>query len=197
MRTPPPNGDCWGNFPEHWQWPCMTQTRLRNRLLRLRLFRCRKGSVPSLQQAHWFHLSPCHDCAVLGRTVNCCKLLSLQAVQVSVRAWYHWLKLWTFFLFLLFDFQGGVLVKITEACPPLNCSEKDHILPENQCCRVCRGKWAWWWAELGLGVGWLWGPEGLMNCLVIMASKSLFAYLETWVPYLPFSVLVSLIRKWG
>nr|XP_054380574.1 protein kinase C-binding protein NELL1-like isoform X6 [Pongo abelii] len=34
---------------------------------------------------------------------------------------------------------GGVLVKITEMCPPLNCSEKDHILPENQCCRVCRG----------------------------------------------------------
>ncbi|KAL4829332.1 hypothetical protein H8958_001182 [Nasalis larvatus] len=35
--------------------------------------------------------------------------------------------------------RGGVLVKITEMCPPLNCSEKDHILPENQCCRVCRG----------------------------------------------------------
>ncbi|KAI5929323.1 Protein kinase C-binding protein NELL1 [Manis javanica] len=35
--------------------------------------------------------------------------------------------------------RGGVLVKITEACPPLNCSEKDHILPESQCCSVCRG----------------------------------------------------------
>uniref|UniRef100_A0A8C4M2Q6 Protein kinase C-binding protein NELL1 n=1 Tax=Equus asinus TaxID=9793 RepID=A0A8C4M2Q6_EQUAS len=35
--------------------------------------------------------------------------------------------------------RGGVLVKITEACPPLNCSDKDHILPENQCCSVCRG----------------------------------------------------------
>ncbi|XP_063112864.1 protein kinase C-binding protein NELL1 isoform X3 [Cavia porcellus] len=35
--------------------------------------------------------------------------------------------------------RGGVLVKITEKCPPLNCSENDHILPENQCCRVCRG----------------------------------------------------------
>uniref|UniRef100_A0A8D1DJ27 Neural EGFL like 1 n=1 Tax=Sus scrofa TaxID=9823 RepID=A0A8D1DJ27_PIG len=35
--------------------------------------------------------------------------------------------------------RSGVLVKITEACPPLNCSEKDHILPENQCCSVCRG----------------------------------------------------------
>ncbi|MBZ3891222.1 Protein kinase C-binding protein NELL1 [Sciurus carolinensis] len=35
--------------------------------------------------------------------------------------------------------RGGVLVKITEMCPPLNCSEKDHILPENQCCSVCRG----------------------------------------------------------
>ncbi|GAB5577669.1 protein kinase C-binding protein NELL1 isoform X3 [Prionailurus iriomotensis] len=35
--------------------------------------------------------------------------------------------------------RSGVLVKITDACPPLNCSEKDHILPENQCCSVCRG----------------------------------------------------------
>lgn len=57
------------------------------------------------------------------------------------------------FLSLIFGFQGGVLVKITEMCPPLNCSEKDHILPENQCCRVCRGKWAWWWAMLGVRLG--------------------------------------------
>ncbi|XP_075783858.1 protein kinase C-binding protein NELL1 isoform X6 [Pelodiscus sinensis] len=35
--------------------------------------------------------------------------------------------------------RNGVLVKLTETCPPLNCSEKDHILPENQCCNVCRG----------------------------------------------------------
>uniref|UniRef100_A0A8D0H311 VWFC domain-containing protein n=1 Tax=Sphenodon punctatus TaxID=8508 RepID=A0A8D0H311_SPHPU len=35
--------------------------------------------------------------------------------------------------------RNGVLVKVTETCPPLNCSEKDHILPENQCCGVCRG----------------------------------------------------------
>ncbi|XP_060033003.1 protein kinase C-binding protein NELL1 isoform X2 [Erinaceus europaeus] len=35
--------------------------------------------------------------------------------------------------------RDGVLVKLTEACSPLNCSEKDHILPENQCCSVCRG----------------------------------------------------------
>ncbi|XP_043404793.1 protein kinase C-binding protein NELL1 isoform X9 [Chelonia mydas] len=35
--------------------------------------------------------------------------------------------------------RNGILVKVTETCPPLNCSEKDHILPENQCCSVCRG----------------------------------------------------------
>ncbi|XP_044871809.1 protein kinase C-binding protein NELL1 isoform X5 [Mauremys mutica] len=35
--------------------------------------------------------------------------------------------------------RNGVLVKVTETCPPLNCSEKDHILPENHCCSVCRG----------------------------------------------------------
>ncbi|XP_043404792.1 protein kinase C-binding protein NELL1 isoform X8 [Chelonia mydas] len=34
--------------------------------------------------------------------------------------------------------RNGILVKVTETCPPLNCSEKDHILPENQCCSVCR-----------------------------------------------------------
>ncbi|XP_063253430.1 protein kinase C-binding protein NELL1-like [Prinia subflava] len=34
--------------------------------------------------------------------------------------------------------RNGVLVKVTETCPPLNCSE-DQVLPENQCCRVCRG----------------------------------------------------------
>ncbi|KAF2979318.1 hypothetical protein EK904_012485 [Melospiza melodia maxima] len=34
--------------------------------------------------------------------------------------------------------RNGVLVKVTETCPPLNCSEKDHVLPENQCCSVCR-----------------------------------------------------------
>lgn len=44
------------------------------------------------------------------------------------------------FLKMLFIFQNGVLVKVTETCPPLNCSEKDHVLPENQCCSVCRGK---------------------------------------------------------
>ncbi|RMB98155.1 hypothetical protein DUI87_25635 [Hirundo rustica rustica] len=37
------------------------------------------------------------------------------------------------------DIFNGVLVKVTETCPPLNCSEKDHVLPENQCCSVCRG----------------------------------------------------------
>ncbi|XP_071618744.1 protein kinase C-binding protein NELL1 isoform X8 [Heliangelus exortis] len=35
--------------------------------------------------------------------------------------------------------RNGVLVKVTETCPPLNCSEKDQVLPENQCCSVCRG----------------------------------------------------------
>ncbi|XP_077178141.1 protein kinase C-binding protein NELL1 isoform X4 [Paroedura picta] len=35
--------------------------------------------------------------------------------------------------------HNGMLVKVTESCPPLNCSEKDYILPENQCCSVCKG----------------------------------------------------------
>nr|XP_033784816.1 protein kinase C-binding protein NELL1 isoform X2 [Geotrypetes seraphini] len=35
--------------------------------------------------------------------------------------------------------RNGVLVKVAEACLPLNCTENDHVLPENQCCRVCKG----------------------------------------------------------
>ncbi|XP_070813650.1 protein kinase C-binding protein NELL1 [Pituophis catenifer annectens] len=35
--------------------------------------------------------------------------------------------------------RNGILVKVTETCPPLNCSEKDYVLPENQCCHVCKG----------------------------------------------------------
>ncbi|XP_053122615.1 protein kinase C-binding protein NELL1 isoform X6 [Hemicordylus capensis] len=35
--------------------------------------------------------------------------------------------------------RNGILVKVAETCPPLNCSEKDYILPENQCCSVCKG----------------------------------------------------------
>uniref|UniRef100_A0A8C6VIX1 Neural EGFL like 1 n=1 Tax=Naja naja TaxID=35670 RepID=A0A8C6VIX1_NAJNA len=35
--------------------------------------------------------------------------------------------------------RNGILVKVTETCPPLNCSEKDSVLPENQCCSVCKG----------------------------------------------------------
>ncbi|KAM8938732.1 protein kinase C-binding protein NELL1 [Pelodytes ibericus] len=34
---------------------------------------------------------------------------------------------------------NGVLQKITDQCPLLNCSEVDQILPENSCCAVCRG----------------------------------------------------------
>ncbi|KAM4617488.1 protein kinase C-binding protein NELL1 isoform 3-T3 [Discoglossus pictus] len=35
--------------------------------------------------------------------------------------------------------KDGFLQKVLEPCPPLNCSEEDRILPENQCCSVCRG----------------------------------------------------------
>ncbi|XP_068116533.1 protein kinase C-binding protein NELL1 isoform X1 [Hyperolius riggenbachi] len=35
--------------------------------------------------------------------------------------------------------KNGVLQKVSESCPPLNCTEDDRILPENECCFVCRG----------------------------------------------------------
>ncbi|NP_001336372.1 neural EGFL like 1 L homeolog precursor [Xenopus laevis] len=34
--------------------------------------------------------------------------------------------------------KNGALQKLTEPCPSLNCSETDRVLPENQCCSVCR-----------------------------------------------------------
>jgi hypothetical protein len=70
------------------------------------------------------------------------------------------------------------LVKITEACPPLNCSEKDHILPENQCCRVCRGEWVWQVGvasgrgKQGLLGGAGGGREGLMNSELVLLTPS-------------------------
>ncbi|XP_063802445.1 protein kinase C-binding protein NELL1 isoform X3 [Pseudophryne corroboree] len=35
--------------------------------------------------------------------------------------------------------KNGALQKVTEPCPPLNCSKEDQILPENKCCFVCQG----------------------------------------------------------
>lgn len=35
--------------------------------------------------------------------------------------------------------RNGALQKVAEPCPPLNCTEDDRILPENECCFVCRG----------------------------------------------------------
>ncbi|XP_053304978.1 protein kinase C-binding protein NELL1 isoform X2 [Spea bombifrons] len=35
--------------------------------------------------------------------------------------------------------MNGVLERVTEPCPPLNCSEDDWVLPDGSCCHVCRG----------------------------------------------------------
>uniref|UniRef100_H3B140 VWFC domain-containing protein n=1 Tax=Latimeria chalumnae TaxID=7897 RepID=H3B140_LATCH len=35
--------------------------------------------------------------------------------------------------------MNGVMVKVTENCPSLNCQESEQILPENRCCKVCKG----------------------------------------------------------
>lgn len=96
-------------------------------------------------------IETCYHCRLLTMSILC---LCHQLRNMNV-----------FFVSWLFGFQGGVLVKITDACPPLNCSEKDHILPENQCCSVCRGKWAWWWSGAWDEGG---GHEGLMNNVKIV-----------------------------
>ncbi|MGH0137000.1 UNVERIFIED_CONTAM: hypothetical protein FKN15_043141 [Acipenser sinensis] len=35
--------------------------------------------------------------------------------------------------------KNGMMVKVTESCPTVNCTESERFLPENRCCNVCRG----------------------------------------------------------
>lgn len=91
--------------------------------------------------AHQFNVWLCHDWGILGNTVNSYRLC-LHAVNHGHYTFVSSTENMSVFVSVLCGFQGGVLVKITEACPALNCSEEDHILPEDQCCSVCRGKWA-------------------------------------------------------
>ncbi|MGH0139755.1 UNVERIFIED_CONTAM: hypothetical protein FKN15_069983 [Acipenser sinensis] len=35
--------------------------------------------------------------------------------------------------------KNGMMVKVTESCPAVNCTESERILPESRCCNVCRG----------------------------------------------------------
>ena len=40
---------------------------------------------------------------------------------------------------LSYPFQNGLMVKVTETCPELNCTVSEQILPDGRCCNVCRG----------------------------------------------------------
>ncbi|KAL2089068.1 hypothetical protein ACEWY4_015967 [Coilia grayii] len=35
--------------------------------------------------------------------------------------------------------KNGLMIKVAESCPILNCSSTEQVLPENRCCNVCRG----------------------------------------------------------
>lgn len=35
--------------------------------------------------------------------------------------------------------QNGLMVKVTETCPELNCTVSEQILPDGRCCNVCTG----------------------------------------------------------
>ncbi|XP_052334751.1 protein kinase C-binding protein NELL1-like isoform X2 [Oncorhynchus keta] len=35
--------------------------------------------------------------------------------------------------------KNGLMVRVTENCPELNCTLKEQILPDNRCCNVCKG----------------------------------------------------------
>lgn len=49
---------------------------------------------------------------------------------------YTWPQHWNW---LSCPFQNGLMVKVTETCPELNCTVSDQILPDGRCCNVCRG----------------------------------------------------------
>uniref|UniRef100_A0A8C7UGB1 Neural EGFL like 1 n=1 Tax=Oncorhynchus mykiss TaxID=8022 RepID=A0A8C7UGB1_ONCMY len=44
----------------------------------------------------------------------------------------------TMTLYLLLT-KNGLMVRVTENCPELNCTLKEQILPDNRCCNVCKG----------------------------------------------------------
>ncbi|XP_013981708.1 protein kinase C-binding protein NELL1 [Salmo salar] len=35
--------------------------------------------------------------------------------------------------------KNGLMVRVTENCPEINCTLKEQILPDNRCCNVCKG----------------------------------------------------------
>ncbi|CAL8379173.1 unnamed protein product [Arctogadus glacialis] len=35
--------------------------------------------------------------------------------------------------------KNGLMVRVAEPCPELNCTRADQILPDNRCCNVCKG----------------------------------------------------------
>uniref|UniRef100_A0A673Z5K3 Neural EGFL like 1 n=1 Tax=Salmo trutta TaxID=8032 RepID=A0A673Z5K3_SALTR len=35
--------------------------------------------------------------------------------------------------------KNGMMVRVTENCPDLNCTLKEQILPDNRCCNICKG----------------------------------------------------------
>uniref|UniRef100_A0A8C7NZX8 Neural EGFL like 1 n=1 Tax=Oncorhynchus mykiss TaxID=8022 RepID=A0A8C7NZX8_ONCMY len=35
--------------------------------------------------------------------------------------------------------KNGMMVRVTENCPELNCTLKEQILPDNRCCNICKG----------------------------------------------------------
>ncbi|ELK15980.1 Protein kinase C-binding protein NELL1 [Pteropus alecto] len=101
---------------------------------------CQVSGLLYRDQDSWVDGDHCRNCTC--KTPSLCTLLASAVRFADNNEHYTFVSLtkhMNVFVSLLLGFQGGVLVKITEACPTLNCSEKDHILPENQCCRVCRG----------------------------------------------------------
>lgn len=45
----------------------------------------------------------------------------------------------SYYLTPALSLQNGLMLKITETCPELNCTLGEQILPDGRCCNVCRG----------------------------------------------------------
>ncbi|MBN3326071.1 NELL1 protein, partial [Atractosteus spatula] len=127
---------------------------------------CRVSGVVYRDKELWVEPENCRNCACKNGVVECrrifcppancsaeylpvhiegkcCKkcrqkkmLCSSVKRQVTIAFQRKLIKCFSIVCFLL---QNGIMVKVTENCPAVNCTESEQILPENRCCNVCKG----------------------------------------------------------
>uniref|UniRef100_A0A8C2W9W8 Neural EGFL like 1 n=1 Tax=Cyclopterus lumpus TaxID=8103 RepID=A0A8C2W9W8_CYCLU len=105
---------------------------------------CSANSVVYRDKELWVEPENCRNCACKNGAVECRRIFcppancSEDSVAVHVdgtcckrcrREYQH----------RGIERYSGLMVKVTEACPELNCTVGEQILPDGRCCNVCRG----------------------------------------------------------